>query len=620
MSSRDSSKAPKGQGQDGGIDKLDFDANRRHLVPPASSQGDESIHSGSHRSLLADDDDFFSDVVEGAIEQDRKKMARNVTRYASFASAILSCLCAGSITAYSLYGPLFLRHLKYTQYQVNAVSTTAELAMYLPVPIFGWLCDRYNPRPLSLASGIFFGAGYGLAAGVYAAGTGSGGAFRSGTGEVKEGGWPFGVMILAFVGIGLGTCTMYLAAVTTCAKNFGRGKYRGIALAIPIAAFGLSGMWQSLVGSYFFRDDTGEGDIDVSRYFCFLGGLLFVVGLIGAFGLRVVDEEELIDEGVGELERSGLLDGSALLADERGGLLRRGHLHDSENGNLGVGNGHTNGYGTLDPRRDDSDSISSGRSKPHNLSNIDNDGLAAKKSRLLNAETTLFLSDPTAYLLAAGFFLTTGPGEAYLNNLGTLIHTLYPPGTKPPSINLPATHVSIVALTSTVARLATGALSDLFAPNPSPNHHHPQQNRHLCTLPRPSLLLLATIIFSIGQLLLATPLISTHPPLLTLVTALVGLGYGAVFSLTPILISVVWGVHNFGTNWGIVAMVPAAGAAVWGAIYSAVYSAATAPRQEECFGRDCYVPTFAAMAVASWCAIALWGVAWRRWRTRGRIV
>lgn len=658
MSSRDSSKAPKGQiqGPDGGIDKLDFDANRRHHLapPPAASShggGEESIHSGSHRSLLADDDDFFSDIVDGAIEQDRKKMARNVTKYASFASAILACLCAGSITAYSLYGPLFLRHLKYSQYQVNAVSTTAELAMYLPVPIFGWLCDRYNPRPLSLLSGILFGVGYGLAAGVYGAGPGSGGEYRSDTGEIKEGGWPFWVMILAFVGVGMGTCTMYLAAVTTCAKNFGRGKYKGIALAIPIAAFGLSGMWQSLVGSYFFRDDTMEGDVDVFRYFCFLGGLLFAVGLVGAVGLRVVDEEELINEGVGELERSGLLNGSALLADERAGLLNRIVLHDGENGDVEVRNGHANGYGTLDPRRDDTDSIASGQGKPNNLTDDDNhhdenndtkdDGLATKKTRLLNAETTLFLSDPTAYLLAAGFFLTTGPGEAYINNLGTLIHTLYAPGTNVPSINSPATHVSIVALTSTIARLATGVLSDLFAPNPQDNNknhqHRNQQNKRFCTLPRPSMLLLSTLIFSLGQLLLTTPLISptSYRNLLPLVTALIGTGYGAIFSLTPMLISVVWGVQNFGTNWGIVAVVPAGGAAVWGAIYSGVYSAGRGSpsagiggggggvgegRGEECFGRECYMVTFAAMTVASWCAIVLWGFAWRGWRRKGLFV
>ena len=317
--------------------------------------------------------------------------------------------------------------------------------------MFGWLVDRYNPRPLSIGSGLFFGLGYGLAAGVYKAGPNGGrGAYRSGVDEGETGGgWPFWVMIVAFVAVGMGTCSMYLAAVTTCAKNFGRGRHRGIALAVPIAAFGLSGMWQSLVGDWAFTESGEGGDLDVFRYFCFLGGLLFAVGILGGVGLRVVDEEELINEGVGELERSGLLESSALLGQEGD----REVWHEGEQGNIGVGNGHINGYGTIDRRRDGSESIFSGRSKSKNAitdendndNDEDEDDPKAKKSRLLNAETKIFLSDPTAYLLAAGFFLTTGPGEAYLNNIGTLIHTLYPPNT-PPQASTPPQLTSLSSL------------------------------------------------------------------------------------------------------------------------------------------------------------------------------
>ena len=46
-------------------------------------------------------------------------------------------------------------------------------------------------------------------------------------------------VVLAFFAVGMGTSCMYLPAVTTCAKNFGRGNAKGIALAVPIAAFGL---------------------------------------------------------------------------------------------------------------------------------------------------------------------------------------------------------------------------------------------------------------------------------------------------------------------------------------------------------------------------------------------
>ena len=506
---------------------------------------------------------------------------------------IIPSLCAGSITAYSLYGPLFLSRLRYTQFQVNAISITAELGMYLPVPIFGYLCDRYSPRPLSCLSAFLFGGGYLLAALTYRQGPRS------------DGGWPFWVMILAFVCIGMGTVSMYLSALTTCAKNFGRGKHKGLALALPIAAFGLSGMWQSQIGSHLLHEPGQggrRGDVDVFKYFLFLAGLLFGVGLVGSVALRVVNEEELIDEGVDELERSGLLEDSP--------FFQHSILHDSENG-----------YGTIDRSQRATQEDDDLRSRDDAKSSMSRDEFvdAQKKTWLLNTETRLFLSDHTMWFLAAGFFLVTGPGEAFINNLGTIIDTFYPPPSAVPSWNSPATHVSIVALTSTLARLLVGTITDLLAPTPTDEVSPPKRIQ----VSRVAFLLASTLLLSLGQVLLASGFIQRSPDRFTVISAFIGLGYGAVFSLPPIIVSVVWGVQNFGTNWGIVAVVPAGGAAVWGAVYSWVYQmgarqgAATEEDALLCYGTKCYATTFWAMAVCSWVAVALWAWAWRGWRRRG---
>jgi MFS family permease len=307
----------------------------------------------------------------------------NLTSYRS--------LCAGSVTAYSLYGHLFLKHLHYTQFQVNIVSITAELSTYLPVPIFGYLCDRYSPGSLSLLAGLFFGPGYLLAAFTYQQGP-----------PVSAGGngWPFSLMVLGFVGIGMGTSSMYISAVTTCAKNFGRGRHKGFALAMPIAAFGLSGMWQSQVGSRLLcerRPDGICGDVDVFRFFLFLGITLFAAGVIGAFGLRVVDEEELIDEGVEELERSGLLSDSEFFR--------------------AAGSGRD--YGTLEGERRFSDGAERRQREAGDAKRREEEE-QRKKTWLLNEETRIFLSDHTMWWLAAGFFLVAGPGETFINNVSPL--------------------------------------------------------------------------------------------------------------------------------------------------------------------------------------------------------
>ncbi|KAF2222229.1 MFS monocarboxylic acid transporter [Elsinoe ampelina] len=609
------------------IDKLDYHPGQPLLRPDDAA--DASGRPSQEHSYAGS---FFEQVAEGILDKDRKRKTREVVRYGGFVWALIECLCAGSIAAFSLYAPLFQSRLHYSQLRVNTVSIAAEIAMYLPVPLSGYLCDRYGPGLPSALAGILFGLGYILAAFTY----------RSGPPESVGGhGWPFGVMILAFVMVGVATSGMCLAAVSTCAKNFGRGKHKGLALAMPIAAFGLSGMWQAQVGSnllYEVKDDGSKGDVDVFKYFLFLGITLSLVGLIGSFVLRIVDEEEMIDEAVEELERSGLLEDSELF-----------HRVVQERG-----------YGTMDLSNSQYDLVQR---------EIDDRKAQAlrdkeKKEWLLNEETRRFLTDKTMWLLAAGFFLVTGPGEAFINNLGTIIGTLYSPTVNENKIaTSPATQVSIVAIMSTVARIFTGTLSDLLAPTSIQHSHRRGPNSMVnsaaslpiintpgekkFTLSRLVLLISFCLLLSIGQILLASGAVQGHGERFWIVSATIGAGYGAIFSLTPIIVSVVWGVENFGTNWGVVAVVPAAGATVWGLVYSTVYENGARAGQsvirglaggfstgyshaglnmkeaaEEvlCYGTGCYSSTFWAMALSVWLACIMWLWAWKGkggWTERG---
>ena len=79
MPSRNSSRSRNGQ-----IDKLDFDKNRK---APSTNGGSGA---SSPHGLLRDDESLLSNVVDGIIGRDRRKMRRQVTKYLSFASAIIS--------------------------------------------------------------------------------------------------------------------------------------------------------------------------------------------------------------------------------------------------------------------------------------------------------------------------------------------------------------------------------------------------------------------------------------------------------------------------------------------------------------------------------------------------
>lgn len=74
MSSRQSS-----QSRDGHVEALDFDSNRK----PPSSETDRS-------SLLRDDASLLGNVVDEIVQKDREKMQRQVSRYISYLSAIVS--------------------------------------------------------------------------------------------------------------------------------------------------------------------------------------------------------------------------------------------------------------------------------------------------------------------------------------------------------------------------------------------------------------------------------------------------------------------------------------------------------------------------------------------------
>jgi hypothetical protein len=91
----------------------------------------------------------------------------------------------------------------------------------------------------------------------------------------------------------MGTSSLYFSALTTSAKNF--VGHRGLSIAVPIAAFGLSSFWESLIaGSRLFtKNVTAAGgdvvrELDVVRLFHFFAILLGVVGVIGSFGLVVI--------------------------------------------------------------------------------------------------------------------------------------------------------------------------------------------------------------------------------------------------------------------------------------------------------------------------------------------
>lgn len=581
------------------------------LRPPASSSTSASFARSSPASSFGSRSRSHSrsdSLSSSSLHRQRRRAALVTKRNISFLTAVAGSSCAGSITVFSLYGHLFQERLHYSQYQVNGIAVFASFALYFSNTLFGYVCDRRGPSLICALSGALGAVGYGLAAALYKHGAGAGARSPSSL--------SYALMMFAFILIGAASCALYIAAVSSCAKNFGKGKYRGLALAVPISAVGLSGVWQSQVASrlmYETLPDGSRGDIDVFYFFLFLAVLFFVVGTLGFFFMKVIDEDELIDEAVEEMERSGFLDSSALFSPTRPPAGYES-LHQSEPSPSPSGH---------------QDIATTGNGHADFLKDLEDDA-ASKKNWVLNAETRRFFGDHTMWFFAAGFFLVIGPAEAFINNMGTVIKTLSPPAPgQLGSATSAATHVAIICAASTVVRLLVGALTDLVAPAvqtqhlqiPSLDSSSPTVLQRISfSISRVTFWLFFAIVMTLGMAVLASGAIQNHAERFWIVSACVGAGYGALFSITPIIVTMIWGVENFGTNWGLIATSPAIGNALWGLVYSAVYQAGAEKSSSStdggdgdlfCYGTQCYAAAYWGMAASAWlsCLLVLW--AWK---------
>lgn len=101
-----------------------------------------------------------------------------------------------------------------------------------------------------------------------------------------------------------------------------------------------------------------------------------------------------------------------------------------------------------------------------------------------------------------------------------------------------AAHVSIVALTSTIARLLAGSLSDYLAPSvpvdPPAAEPEPVPIKHekpRLAMSRMYLLIGFAVLMCFGQIFVATGMVDERGEWFWVVSSSIGAGYGAVFTL-----------------------------------------------------------------------------------------
>ncbi len=146
------------------------------------------------------------------------------------AAAITMQMCLGGIYAWSVFVPALQRDFGYSSAQTQLVFGTAFLVFTVSGVFTGALQDRYGPRWLGVASGVFLAAGYVVG---------------------SVGGDSFPVLWLGFGGlVGLGIGCGYVCTIATAVKWFPERK--GLVAGLAVAGYGagaivLSGVAESLL-------------------------------------------------------------------------------------------------------------------------------------------------------------------------------------------------------------------------------------------------------------------------------------------------------------------------------------------------------------------------------------
>ncbi|KAK4054917.1 hypothetical protein OIV83_000841 [Microbotryomycetes sp. JL201] len=488
-----------------------------------------------------------------------------MTQRTVLAFATLAALSAGTNYAFSSWAPQLADRLHLSSKATNLVGAAGNAGVYLSGPSLGMVVDRRGCRlVLSIAAATLF-MGYLMLHAIYVGGE---------TGPYRN--WGLTGLVIGELLTGVGSSAGLGAAVNGVSKSFS-AQHRGAAVATVVAGFGLSAF---LYSSLSRAVASSESD-STSTFLLLLAfgcGISMVLGSIFVRPVLPLSGERKIGY-------------SAVSTDEPV-------------------------VGRSSSSRPSSPALDPVSSKPVPLSRtspeLDGSHIVERHRRSSSKERETFAGDldvnGRALLVDADFHvmfaflgLCAGIGLMYLNNLGTIIVTLsHGTNLTPAQVSKAQAHlVSLLSICNCLGRLAVGFAGDWCS------HHCPAEWR----FPRIRWYMVVAAGFMASQVVavLADSLDGWRG--LFLPTAVVGLSYGALFSVSPVVCLERFGLPSFATNNGILTLSPAVfgnlANAVFGYVYDSRVDEATPDGAHLCtLGRACFAPAFYTTILMSLCAFA----------------
>eukprot|EP01135_Chromosphaera_perkinsii_P005664 Nk52_evm1s357 gene=Nk52_evmTU1s357 len=451
-------------------------------------------------------------------------------RFVTLGMGVTFMLCTGTIYIFSVYTPEIRRILGYRQVDITMVETLGHVGLYCGFTN-GWLYDRYGVKPTCITAGIILFCAYLTV-------------FVSCTPGLLWSHTPVAVMGATFFMIGQGIHTMFTAAMLTNVKNF-ENKYRGKITGMLGGFIGLSGVLFTAIYSAFS---------DVREFLLFMAFTLCAISFSGAIFIKQIGPGPIFqsksDQAIAMHEFSSIStefplndeegheeDSEALLSKKSGDVYLRGE--DEANSSMLVTNA------SLSRRH----SALSGKS-------ICSAGSATGQeitpvldySQHIDIYGWELLTSFSYWLLFITLAIEDGVAVMYVNKIGTMTEALSRDDDVKPYDR--KSIVMLFAFCNASGRVFWGFMSDYF-------------HSRLC---RPWFLL-----FTIMGMCLSQLFIFMFPKHLAAAGIFIGFCFGGMFALGPVIVSELYGLKHFGTNWGITTLAPASGSFIFGLIFGTFF-------------------------------------------------
>lgn len=410
------------------------------------------------------------------------------------AFVLLSCtflgLICGTLYLYSSYSPQYANRLSYSVSDASKIAQFGTIGVAVSGPISGKVVDKKGYTGALIIGGLCILCGY--------------------CGMKKQFDYSHSSLSLSYFLmylIGSGSTFINSVCLKCCAVSF--PSIRGVATSLPLALYGLSALFYSVVGSIFYPGDT-------SAFLGFLAYSSLVIFAICAPSIIMTDKEHLI----------------------------RKQLHSHRNtpsaSNIEMSNLRTpislNATPQLSPKP------SNPTRSPSIQAALDED-----------VHTGNIFASPKFWIV---FFLTgilAAIGQMYIYSVGYIVKALIGKGlmfdssmTAETKAQIEAAiqknqqlQVGLLSTTNCIGRLLSGIFGDIITQSFN------KRRSWLLFIPSVGLTLTQVIGYEL-----------TDYNKLASMSLLTGFFYGFTFCIMPIIVGDMFGMENFSLNWGIVCLAP----------------------------------------------------------------